>query len=40
MRTYKVKVNDKEISVSNMRVSALLFNKIFDGTHRPLSQTE
>ena len=40
MKTYKVKVNNKEIPVSNMRVSALPFNKVFDGTQRPLSQTE
>ncbi len=40
MKTYKVKVNQKEIPVSNMCVSALPFNKVFDGTQRPLSQTE
>ena len=40
MRTYKVKVNQNEIPVSKMRVSAMPFNKVFDGTQRPLSQTE
>lgn len=40
MKTYQVKVNNREIAVSEMRVSAFPLNKVFDGTQRPLAQTE
>ena len=40
MKTYKVKLNGKELEINKVRVSAMPFNRVFNGTQRPVEQTE
>ena len=40
MKTYKVKLNGKELEINKVRVSAMPFNRVFKGTQRPVEQTE
>ena len=40
MKTYTVKLNGKELEINKVRVSAMPFNRVFNGTQRPVEQTE
>ena len=40
MELYKVRLNGKEIPVREVRVSAVPFNKVWDGKQRDKAQTE
>lgn len=40
MKTYEVRVGGVPLPVQKVRVSAIPFNKVWDGMQRPLSQTE
>lgn len=40
MERYKVFINSTELAVKNARVSAISQNRVWDGTQRPIDQTE
>lgn len=40
MRQYTVRLNGKELEVNKVRVSAMPYNHVFEGSQRPLNQSE